>query len=80
MTRRAGGAKVVTFMAGKDRGGVFLPEVGDEVLVAFEHGGHQPPLCPGRALEFARYAAGDERGRQEQHPQVQVAERARDHF
>ncbi len=25
-------------MAGKDRGTFFLPEVGDEVLVAFEHG------------------------------------------
>jgi uncharacterized protein involved in type VI secretion and phage assembly len=30
--------KVVTFMAGQDRGAVFLPEVNDEVLVAFEHG------------------------------------------
>ncbi len=31
-------AKVMTFMAGKERGGFFLPEVGDEVLVAFEQG------------------------------------------
>lgn len=31
-------AKVMTFMAGAGRGGYFLPEVGDEVLVAFEHG------------------------------------------
>jgi uncharacterized protein involved in type VI secretion and phage assembly len=31
-------AKVMSFMAGKDRGGVFIPEVNDEVLVAFEHG------------------------------------------
>jgi uncharacterized protein involved in type VI secretion and phage assembly len=31
-------ARVVTFMAGKERGAVFLPEVDDEVLVAFEHG------------------------------------------
>jgi uncharacterized protein involved in type VI secretion and phage assembly len=30
--------KIVSFMAGKDRGAVFLPEVNDEVLVAFEHG------------------------------------------
>ena len=31
-------AKVASFMAGNDRGSFFLPEVGDEVLVAFEHG------------------------------------------
>jgi uncharacterized protein involved in type VI secretion and phage assembly len=31
-------ARVVTLMAGKDRGIYFLPEVDDEVLVAFEHG------------------------------------------
>lgn len=31
-------AKVMSFMAGKERGAVFLPEVEDEVLVAFEHG------------------------------------------
>jgi uncharacterized protein involved in type VI secretion and phage assembly len=31
-------ARVLTPMAGKDRGVYFLPEVEDEVLVAFEHG------------------------------------------
>jgi phage baseplate assembly protein V len=31
-------ARVVTPMAGKERGLYLLPEVGDEVLVAFEHG------------------------------------------
>lgn len=31
-------ARVATFMAGNDRGAYFLPEVDDEVLVAFEHG------------------------------------------
>ncbi|RPI77310.1 MAG: phage tail protein [Desulfobacteraceae bacterium] len=31
-------ARVVSFMAGKERGAFFLPEVDDEVLVAFEHG------------------------------------------
>jgi uncharacterized protein involved in type VI secretion and phage assembly len=31
-------ARVLTPMAGKDYGIYFLPEVGDEVLVAFEHG------------------------------------------
>lgn len=31
-------AKVMCFMGGKERGGFFLPEIDDEVLVAFEHG------------------------------------------
>lgn len=31
-------ARVTSPMAGKDRGLFFLPEVGDEVLVAFDHG------------------------------------------
>jgi uncharacterized protein involved in type VI secretion and phage assembly len=31
-------ARVATLMAGNNRGGYFLPEVDDEVLVAFEHG------------------------------------------
>lgn len=31
-------ARVLTPMAGKDRGLYFLPEIDDEVLVAFEHG------------------------------------------
>lgn len=36
-------ARVVTLMAGASRGLYFLPEVDDEVLVAFEHG---DPECP----------------------------------
>lgn len=36
-------ARVVTPMAGAERGVYFLPEVNDEVLVAFEHG---DPSCP----------------------------------
>ena len=40
-------AKVASFMAGKDRGGFFLPEVGDEVLVAFEHGDINSPYVIG---------------------------------
>jgi uncharacterized protein involved in type VI secretion and phage assembly len=40
-------AKVMSFMAGKERGAVFLPETGDEVLVAFEHGDVQHPYVLG---------------------------------
>jgi uncharacterized protein involved in type VI secretion and phage assembly len=41
-------AKVVCFMAGPERGAWFLPEVGDEVLVAFEHGDvHHPYVLGG---------------------------------
>ena len=36
-------ARVVSFMAGEDRGVFFLPEVNDEVLLAFDHGNiHRP--------------------------------------
>ena len=31
-------ARIASLMAGSDRGAYFLPEVGDEVLVAFDHG------------------------------------------
>lgn len=40
-------AKVMSFMAGKERGGFFLPEVGDEVLLAFEHGDINYPYVIG---------------------------------
>ena len=40
-------AKVMSFMAGKERGGFFLPEVGDEVLVAFEQGDINYPYVIG---------------------------------
>jgi uncharacterized protein involved in type VI secretion and phage assembly len=40
-------ARVVTFMAGNNRGGYFLPEVDDEVLVAFEHGSLEHPYVIG---------------------------------
>ena len=39
--------RFVTFMAGRERGGYFLPEVGDEVLVAFEHGDINHPYVLG---------------------------------
>lgn len=40
-------AKVASFMAGKERGAVFLPEVDDEVLVAFEQGDINHPYIIG---------------------------------
>jgi uncharacterized protein involved in type VI secretion and phage assembly len=40
-------ARVATPTAGKDRGICFLPEVDDEVLVAFEHGDPQFPYVVG---------------------------------
>lgn len=40
-------ARVVSFMAGNDRGAVFLPEVDDEVLVAFEYGDLSMPYVIG---------------------------------
>jgi len=39
--------RIATAMAGKDRGTYFLPEVGDEVLVSFEHGNIQHPYVIG---------------------------------
>lgn len=40
-------ARVATLMAGNDRGSFFLPEVGDEVLVAFEMGDIHHPYVVG---------------------------------
>jgi len=40
-------ARVATAMAGKERGTYFLPEVDDEVLVAFEHGDIRFPYVIG---------------------------------
>lgn len=40
-------APVVSHGAGKERGWFFLPEVGDEVLVAFEHGDINHPVVIG---------------------------------
>ncbi|HEC98654.1 MAG TPA: phage tail protein [Nitrospirae bacterium] len=39
--------RIATFMAGSERGSFFLPEVGDEVLVAFEHGDINHPYVIG---------------------------------
>lgn len=40
-------ARVATLMAGKERGTYFLPEIGDEVLVAFENGDIHHPYVLG---------------------------------
>ena len=40
-------ARVATLMAGQDRGSWFMPEVGDEAMVAFEHGDTQHPYVLG---------------------------------
>ncbi len=40
-------ARVATLMAGQNRGTFFLPEVGDEVLVAFERGDLRAPCVIG---------------------------------
>ena len=40
-------ARIATVMAGPDRGTYFLPEVDDEVLVAFEHGDIHYPYIVG---------------------------------
>ena len=39
--------RICSFMAGKDRGSVFIPEVDDEVLVAFEQGNINMPYIIG---------------------------------
>jgi uncharacterized protein involved in type VI secretion and phage assembly len=40
-------ARIATLMAGNGRGAYFVPEVGDEVLVAFEHGDIDRPFVLG---------------------------------
>lgn len=40
-------ARIACFMAGKNRGAFFLPEIGDEVLIAFEHGDINRPYVLG---------------------------------
>jgi uncharacterized protein involved in type VI secretion and phage assembly len=44
-------ARVVVPIAGPDRGFYALPEVGDEVICAFEHGDIQRPYVLGQTLK-----------------------------
>jgi uncharacterized protein involved in type VI secretion and phage assembly len=39
--------RIATMMAGNDRGSFFMPEVEDEVLIAFEHGDSRFPIAVG---------------------------------
>ena len=54
-------ARMVSFMAGNDRGAVFRPEIEDEVLVVFEHGDMRRPYVIG-ALWNGSDAIPEERG------------------
>jgi uncharacterized protein involved in type VI secretion and phage assembly len=60
-------ARIATPGAGKDRGMMFLPEVGDEVVVAFEHGDTRRPvvlgaLYNGKDTPSAKMLEGGPRG------------------
>lgn len=45
--KRSGWAPVAVAMAGKNRGMYYMPEIDDEVLVAFEHGDFNHPFIIG---------------------------------
>jgi uncharacterized protein involved in type VI secretion and phage assembly len=44
---RSGWAPVASILAGRGRGAFFMPEIDDEVLVAFEHGDFDHPFIVG---------------------------------
>jgi uncharacterized protein involved in type VI secretion and phage assembly len=46
-TQLSAWAPIAAAMAGKDRGAYLMPEVGDEALVAFEHGDFDHPFIVG---------------------------------
>jgi uncharacterized protein involved in type VI secretion and phage assembly len=52
-------ARVACFMAGPDRGALFRPEVGDEVLVLFEHGDMRFPYVIGALWNGQDTAPGE---------------------
>jgi uncharacterized protein involved in type VI secretion and phage assembly len=47
-------ARIATLMAGNDSGSFFLPEVGDEVVVAFDHGDLNHPYILGALWSGSR--------------------------
>lgn len=53
-------ARLVSLMAGNDRGTFFRPEVGDEVLVAFEHGEARRPYILGALWSSVDKAPADD--------------------
>jgi uncharacterized protein involved in type VI secretion and phage assembly len=46
--------RIATLMGGHNRGSYFMPEVGDEALVAFEHGDPDQPIVVGRLYNADR--------------------------
>jgi uncharacterized protein involved in type VI secretion and phage assembly len=54
--------RIATFMAGNGRGMFCLPEVGDEVLVAFEHGDIGRPYVIGSVWNDKDKPTGDNKG------------------
>ena len=65
------GRGLATLMAGNNRGSWWIPDVDDEVLVAFEHGDVRRPLRGRRVVERQRCPAGNH-GRQRQQLQKTV--------
>lgn len=55
-------ARIATLMAGNNRGSWFLPEVGDEVLVAFENGEIEHPFIIGALWNGKDKPPGDTGG------------------
>ena len=73
-------ARIATLMAGKNRGTYFIPEVGDEVLVAFEHGDINRPMVLGSLWNRDDPPAGEDGRRCEERRAIHsLAERPQDH-
>jgi uncharacterized protein involved in type VI secretion and phage assembly len=53
-------ARLVTLMAGPDRGAFFRPEKGDEVLIGFEHGDPRRPYVLGAVWSKTDQPPGDD--------------------
>jgi uncharacterized protein involved in type VI secretion and phage assembly len=60
-------ARLVSPMAGGDRGLVFIPDVGDEVLVAFDHGDVRAPYIIGALWNGVDKLPAEKRGDDENH-------------